>query len=116
MSAIFYHGDEQRKLAEETRNERQKQLTKKIVTKITPAESFYAAEEYVDINCFTELCTEVCNLQIGCVRHQNRRVERYTQISHNTVVLGGLESTYTWPYAESLCVCVCPLCLKPQIT
>lgn len=46
MSAIFYHGDEQRKLAEETRDARQKQLTKKIVTKITPAESFYNAEDY----------------------------------------------------------------------
>ena len=47
MSAIFYHGDEQRKLAEESRDARQKQLTKKIVTKITPAETFYDAEEWV---------------------------------------------------------------------
>lgn len=46
MSAIFYHGDKQRKLAEETRDERQKQLTKKIVTKIAPAEAFYNAEDY----------------------------------------------------------------------
>lgn len=45
MSAIFYHGETQRKLAEETRDERQKQLTKKIVTRITPAETFYDAEE-----------------------------------------------------------------------
>ena len=45
MSAIFYHSEEQRKLAEETREDRQKQLTKKIVTKIAPAEAFYNAEE-----------------------------------------------------------------------
>ena len=45
MSAIFYHDDTQKKLAEESREERQKQLTKKIVTKIAPAETFYDAEE-----------------------------------------------------------------------
>ena len=45
MSAIFYHGDEQKKLAETSRDERQKQLTKKIVTRIAPAEAFYNAEE-----------------------------------------------------------------------
>ena len=45
MSAIFYHGDEQKKLAEQSRDDRQKQLTKKIVTRIAPAEDFYNAEE-----------------------------------------------------------------------
>ncbi len=45
MSAIFYHNDEQKRLAEETRDEKQKTLTKKIVTRITEAETFYDAEK-----------------------------------------------------------------------
>ncbi len=45
MSAIFYHGDEQKRLAEETRDERQKTASKKIVTKIAEAETFYDAEK-----------------------------------------------------------------------
>ena len=45
MSAIFYHDENQRKLAEESREKRQKELSKKIVTKITEAEAFYNAEE-----------------------------------------------------------------------
>lgn len=45
MSAIFYHDETQLKLAEASREERQKQLSKKIVTKITEAEVFYNAEE-----------------------------------------------------------------------
>ena len=45
MSAIFYHDETQRKLAEEGLVERQKQLSKKIVTKIAKAETFYDAEK-----------------------------------------------------------------------
>ena len=45
MSAIFYHDETQRKLAEASRDERQKQLSKKIVTRIAEAETFYNAEE-----------------------------------------------------------------------
>ena len=45
MSAIFYHDEDQKRLAEESKKERQKQLTKQIVTKIEPAETFYEAEE-----------------------------------------------------------------------
>lgn len=45
MSAIFYHSPEQKKLAEETKDARQKQLSKPITTKITQAETFYDAEE-----------------------------------------------------------------------
>lgn len=45
MSAIFYHNDEQKRLAEESRDERQRQMTKKIVTRITEAGTFYDAEE-----------------------------------------------------------------------
>ena len=47
MSAIFYHNDEQKQLAEETRDEYQKSLRRPIVTKILPAKRFYDAEEYV---------------------------------------------------------------------
>jgi len=45
MSAIFYHDKTQRKLAEESREVQQKQMAKKIVTKIAEAETFYNAEE-----------------------------------------------------------------------
>lgn len=46
MSAIFYHDEEQKKLAEQTRNEHQKTLRRPIVTKILPAKRFYDAEDY----------------------------------------------------------------------
>ena len=45
MSAIFYHNSEQERLAKETKEEHQNKLTKKIVTRILPAETFYDAEE-----------------------------------------------------------------------
>ena len=45
MSAIFYHGEQQKRLAEESMKERQKQLSKPIVTKIKAADTFYEAEE-----------------------------------------------------------------------
>ena len=45
MSAIFYHDEEQKKLAEQTRNEHQNTLRRPIVTKILPAKRFYDAEE-----------------------------------------------------------------------
>lgn len=46
MSAIFYHNSEQKKLAEDSKEEEQKKLSRKIVTKIAPAETFYDAENY----------------------------------------------------------------------
>ena len=45
MSAIFYHNEEQKKLAEETKETQQKKLPKKIQTRIAEAETFYDAEE-----------------------------------------------------------------------
>ena len=45
MSAIFFHGDEQKKLAEKSKEEEQKKRSKEIVTKIHKAEAFYNAEE-----------------------------------------------------------------------
>ena len=47
MSAIFYHDDQQKQLAEQTRDEHQKTIRRKIVTKILPASTFYVAEQYV---------------------------------------------------------------------
>jgi methionine-S-sulfoxide reductase len=45
-SAIFYFDDEQKKIAEKVRDQSQKELDKQIVTEITPAGTFYKAEEY----------------------------------------------------------------------
>ena len=45
MSAIFYHNDEQKHLAEETKEEHQKTLRKPIVTKIAEAGTFFDAEK-----------------------------------------------------------------------
>ena len=47
-SAMFYHDDEQKKLAEKSREELQKsgRFQKPIVTEIVPASRFYPAEEY----------------------------------------------------------------------
>ncbi len=46
MSAIFYHNDEQRKLALETRKLEENQRSKKIYTVIQPFVRFYLAEDY----------------------------------------------------------------------
>ncbi|HZQ29955.1 MAG TPA: peptide-methionine (S)-S-oxide reductase MsrA [Patescibacteria group bacterium] len=45
-SAIFYHSDTQRKLAEKSLAEEQKNHKDRITTEITPASTFYKAEEY----------------------------------------------------------------------
>lgn len=47
-SAIFYHDEAQKRLAEETRNalERTKAFKEPIVTQIVPASTFYPAEDY----------------------------------------------------------------------
>lgn len=48
MTAIFYHDEEQRRLAEESKEklEASGRFSKLIVTPIIPAETFYPAEEY----------------------------------------------------------------------
>jgi len=47
-TAIFYHDEEQKRLAERSKEQLQKSGTfnKQIVTEITPASAFYKAEEY----------------------------------------------------------------------
>jgi peptide-methionine (S)-S-oxide reductase len=45
-SIIFYHTDEQRKLAERTRDELEVKTNKKVYTEIVPAGMFYLAETY----------------------------------------------------------------------
>lgn len=44
-SAVFYHDDEQKRVAEEAKKEAQKMFTNPIVTEITPSSEFYPAEE-----------------------------------------------------------------------
>jgi peptide methionine sulfoxide reductase MsrA len=46
-SIIFYHDEEQKKLAEETLKEEAKKFPDPILTKILPATTFNDAEEYV---------------------------------------------------------------------
>lgn len=46
MSIIFYHDDEQRKLAFETRGRQELEVGKRVFTEIVPAGSFYLAEDY----------------------------------------------------------------------
>lgn len=45
-SAVFYHDDTQRKLAEEAKQQAHKDFDQPIVTEITPATVFYQAEDY----------------------------------------------------------------------
>lgn len=45
-SVIFYHNKEQKKAAEKSREEMQKNLSREIVTEIRKAGTFYEAEEY----------------------------------------------------------------------
>ncbi len=45
-SVIFYHSEEQKKEALNSKDAMQKKMTKKIVTEILPAPVFYPAEEY----------------------------------------------------------------------
>ena len=45
-SVIFVHDDEQRRLAEETKQEAQARHPRPVVTEIVPAERFWPAEDY----------------------------------------------------------------------
>ena len=45
-SAIFYHDEEQKMMAEISKNQREQDLGAKIQTEITSASEFYPAEEY----------------------------------------------------------------------
>lgn len=45
-SVIFYHDEEQKQLAEASKENVQKRLNREIVTEIVPAATFYRAEEY----------------------------------------------------------------------
>jgi Peptide methionine sulfoxide reductase len=58
-SIIFYHDEEQKKLAEKTLTEEAKKFSDPILTKILPVTTFHDAEEYVlslsDENSFDDL-------------------------------------------------------------
>jgi peptide-methionine (S)-S-oxide reductase len=45
-SAIFYHDDEERRLAEETKKQVQERFHRTVVTQVVAATQFYPAEEY----------------------------------------------------------------------
>lgn len=45
-SAIFYHSDEQRRLAEESKQMLKNRFQQPVVTAIVPASTFYPAEDY----------------------------------------------------------------------
>ena len=45
-SVIFYHSDEQKKIAEQSKQKQTAKHKKEIATEITPAKEFYPAEEY----------------------------------------------------------------------
>ena len=45
-SAIFYHSDRQKELAEKSKAEQQKNYKDSVITQIAPASTFYKAEEY----------------------------------------------------------------------
>jgi peptide-methionine (S)-S-oxide reductase len=45
-SAIFYHNEKQKELAEQSKEEKSKDYDRPIVTEILPAQKFWMAEEY----------------------------------------------------------------------
>lgn len=45
-SGIYYYNESQAKLAEESKEAKQRELNGKVVTEILPAKRFYRAEEY----------------------------------------------------------------------
>jgi peptide-methionine (S)-S-oxide reductase len=45
-SAIFYHNQEQKQIAEKSKKQKEKDLNNKIQTEIMPIKEFYPAEEY----------------------------------------------------------------------
>ncbi|MGV9173721.1 MAG: peptide-methionine (S)-S-oxide reductase MsrA [Promethearchaeia archaeon] len=45
-SAIFYHNDKQKKLAEKSKQQMDEKFKRPIITEIVPAERFWEAEEY----------------------------------------------------------------------
>jgi len=63
-SAIFYHSEEQRKVAEKVKKEVEKSGRWKgpIVTQIVPAEGFYEAEEYHQKYYFKRGMKAVCHI------------------------------------------------------
>jgi len=46
MSAIFYHNEEQKNCATESKKSEEKKRGRKVATQILPAETFYDAEDY----------------------------------------------------------------------
>lgn len=73
MSAIFYHDEGQKQLAEQTRDEHQKTLRRPIATKILPAKTFYDAEEYDYILKLCLVC-RYCEVAQGEEKNVNKEI------------------------------------------
>lgn len=80
MSAIFYHDEGQKKLAEQTRDEHQKTQRRPIATKILPAKTFYDAEEY-DYIFILKLCL-VCRYCEVAWRVKKKNVSVYLPVTN----------------------------------
>ena len=69
-SVIFYHNEEQRKEAEQSKAEAQKSLNETIVTEIKPLTEFYAAENYHQDYFRTNPNAPYCRLVIAPKLHK----------------------------------------------
>ena len=66
MSAIFYHDEEQRDLAESTKRQEAQKRGQKVLTRISPAEEFHDAEKYAyNIICGCLTIYSVVLLMLG---------------------------------------------------
>lgn len=87
MSAIFYHNDEQKKLAKETLERESKKRGKPIKTEILSGKDFYEAEEYAFLYSFPYSVENVLRL-VGQANflshhfsyHQKYLLQRYPRI------------------------------------
>uniref|UniRef100_T1IYX0 peptide-methionine (S)-S-oxide reductase n=1 Tax=Strigamia maritima TaxID=126957 RepID=T1IYX0_STRMM len=69
MSAIFYHNENQQRLAIETKNEFERKKQKgKVMTQISPAETFYDAEDISSKVCFETTPMVISELRLGSRR------------------------------------------------
>ena len=68
-SVIYYHNDEQKQIAEAVIDGFQTHLNKKVVTELSPLDTFYAAEmyhqDYYNRNPYTGYCYAVINPKVA---------------------------------------------------
>lgn len=73
-TAIFYHDEEQKKLAKESKNKLEEKFNRPTATKILPALDFYPAEEY------HQEYYKKNKLRCGLYKKDSGRVERLKEI------------------------------------